>query len=242
MRFRALIYKEFRECLPWVLAASISLIGFGLIILCLTVDEEYPDYHYRTFAAGSDIEPVQFSSDPDVPTYNLFYGPYIAPAGIFLFIFSIGLGIALGIRQYWVEFFTRTYGFLLHRSVKRGTILSAKLFAGFVSFIPMAVIWLVFYLYGHHKELFPIPPSARVFVEGLIFVAFGFVVYLSVALAALSREKWYTTRTFSMVFAIWMFITLTQQWQLGWAWLVMSVSGIILLIQITDVFLNREFE
>jgi len=33
-----------------------------------------------------------------------------------------------------------------------------------------------------------------------------------------------------------------MQWQLGWAWLVIFVSGIILLIQIAGVFLNREFE
>jgi ABC-type transport system involved in multi-copper enzyme maturation permease subunit len=240
MRFRALMYKEFRECLPCVLLASIFLIGCGFI--WATVKNEYPDANYRTFTAGGDIEPVQFSGDPDISIYNLFYYPYITPLSYSLFVFAFGLGIALGVRQYWVEFFTKTYGFLLHRSVLRSTILGAKLLAAMISFIPMAVIWTIFYLYGYNRQLFPIPPSAGTFVEGLIFVAFGFVVYLSVALAALSREKWYTTKMFSPAFAIWMLVTLGQQWQLSWAWITFFVSAVILLIQIADVFLNREFE
>lgn len=240
MRFRALVYKEFRECLPWVLGASILLTGFGFFFMADSA--MYPEYHYRTFAAGGDIESVQFFNDLDVDIYDLFYYPYVAKASYLLFVFSFVLGIALGVRQYWVEFFTKTYGFLLHRSVRRGTILSAKLLAAVISFIPMAVIWTIFYLYGYNRELFPIPPSAGTFAEGLIFVAFGFVVYLSIALAALSREKWYTTKMFSLAFAIWMLVTLGQQWQLSWAWITFFVSAVILLIQIADVFLNREFE
>jgi ABC-type transport system involved in multi-copper enzyme maturation permease subunit len=239
MKFRALVYKEFRECLPWVLGASILLAGFGFVFMADSA--MYPDYHYRTFASGGNIESVQFFNDLDVDVYNLFYYPYVSKSSYLLFVFSFGLGIALGVRQYWVEFFTKTYGFLLHRSVRRGTILGAKLLAAMISFIPMAVIWGIFYLSGHNREYFPIPPSAGVFAEGLIFVVFGFVVYLSVALVVLSREKWYTTKIFGLGFAIWMLVTLAQQWDRGWAWFVIFVSIIILLIQITDVFLNREF-
>ncbi len=234
MKFIALLYKELRECLPFVLAASVLLIGCGFIGLWMEVSPQTLDYHYRTFAADSDID-VYSPSD-------ISYGPFISPAGGLLFVFTIGLGLALGVRQHWIEFFTRTWGFLLHRSVKRSAVLSAKLSAGLISFIPMAVIWAVFYIYGFNKKYFPIPPSARTFIEGLIFIAFGYVVYLAAALAGLSATRWYTTKMISLAFAIWVFATLTAQWQFGWAWFTIIVSVIILLIQIIDVFLNREFE
>jgi hypothetical protein len=241
MRFKALIYKELRECLPWVLTASIFLIACGFISLWMTVEPNTIEGHYSKFTSSSYVDTNLFE-DTDILLYYLFYSPFISSAGIFLFLFAIGLGIALGVRQFWVEFFTKTWGFMLHRSVRRGTILLAKLFAGLISFIPMIVIWAVFYIYGYDKEYFPIPPSVSTFIQGLIFIAFGFVVYLSVALAAMSREKWYTTKMVSLAFVIWMFIALITQWRQGWAWLVIFVSGIVLLIQITDVFLNREFE
>ena len=163
-------------------------------------------------------------------------------AGFCLLIFSIALGVALGIRQYGTEFFSRTWGFLLHRSVNRGTILGSKLLAGLISFIPMVVIWGLFYIYAHDKRYFPIPPTERILWEGMIFVAFGFVSYLAIAMAAMNKAKWYTTKGLSAAFGIWMFVTLVVQWKLVWAWMTIIAAAVILLIQIIDTFLNREFE
>jgi hypothetical protein len=241
MKFIALLYKELRECLPLVLAASVLLIGCGFIGIWMNVSPRALEYHYHIFTSGSDIETYQPSVNPDI-TWYLFYVPFISGAGVLLFVFTVGLALALGVRQYWIEFFTRTWGFLLHRSIKRITVLYAKLIAGLISFLPMAIIWTIFYIYGFNKKYFPIPPPARTFIEGLIFITFGYVVYLAAALAGLSTTRWYTTKMISLAFAIWMLITLMMQWQLGWAWLAIIVSVIILLTQIVDVFLNREFE
>jgi ABC-type transport system involved in multi-copper enzyme maturation permease subunit len=199
------------------------------------------EFHYHLFSAINNANAYSTFGTQGVYPYLLFKGPFIGIAGVWLFLFAVGLGIALGVRQYWVGFFTKTYGFLLHRSAKRGTILLAKLLAAVISFAPLAVIWVIFYFHGHSREYFPVPPSTRTFVEGLVFVGFGFVVYLSTALTALSRNKWYTTKMVGLAFMIWMFITLMFQWQLKWAWITIFVSAVILLIQITDIFLNREF-
>ncbi|MFA6186285.1 MAG: hypothetical protein WC770_03605 [Phycisphaerae bacterium] len=230
MKFNALLYKEIRECLPYVIGAAILLIAFGFTTVQMGVDPDTINNRYMAFSNANQWG------------WNLFRGYFIQPAGVSVLIFTIALGIALAIHQYSVEFFVRTWGFLLHRSVNRGTILASKLLAGLLSFVPLLIIWGLFFLYAHNKRYFPIPPTERIFMEGLIFVAFGFVSYLAVAMAALNKAKWYTTKTLSVAFGIWMFITLAVQWQLFWAWITIAVATAILLVQIIDTFLNREFE
>ena len=162
--------------------------------------------------------------------------------GGWLLAFSVVLGIMLSLRQYHTEFATRTWGFLLHRSVNRGTILLAKLFTGLLCFIPIMIIFGLFYFYIHDKPFFQTPFVIRIFWQGLIFIIFGYVAYLAFATAALSQTKWYTTKMLSVAFGVWMFIIFIVQRQLCWAWITVIATIAILLVQITDIFLNREFE
>ncbi|MCD4830352.1 MAG: hypothetical protein K8R02_00930 [Anaerohalosphaeraceae bacterium] len=239
MRFKALLYKEIREVLPWLLLAAAALLAFGFIFLQLSARSI--EWHWQTFPVGN-ISAIQSSSDPDVTIWNMFYGPFIASAGTLLFLISIGLGIAIGVRQYWMGFFIKTWGFMLHRSASRGQILTAKLTAGAISFAPLAVIWALLYLYGHNRELFPVPPATRTFIEGLIFIGLGYVVYLAIAIARLSPEKWYTRIILGPALGIWVFFALVMQWQITLACGVLIIAAAILLVQITNVFLTREFE
>jgi len=232
MKFIALVYKEIRECLPYIIGAAILLITFGFTTVQMSVSPNLIDYSYTKFSDGN----MNFWG------WNLFRTSFIHSASGWLLLFAVALGIAIGIRQYSAEFLAKTWGFLLHRSVNRGTILASKLFAGLLGFIPLIVIWGLFYLYAHDKRYFPIPPTERIFAEGLIFVAFGYVSYLAIAMTALNKAKWYTTKTLSAAFGIWMFVTLVVQWQLFWAWITIIATAAILLVQITDIFLNREFE
>ena len=162
--------------------------------------------------------------------------------GGWLLAFSIVLGLALSIRQYHTEFSARTWGFLLHRSVNRGTMLLAKLFTGLLCFVPIMIIWGLFYLYTHNKPFFQTLLAIRIFWQGLIFIIFGYVSYLAIALAALNKAKWYTIKMLSVVFGVWMFIIFIVQRPLCRAWLTAIAAVAILLIQIADAFLNREFE
>jgi hypothetical protein len=231
MKLRALVYKEFRECLPYVLGAAVLLIACGFTSVQIAINPNMVDYRFATFSA-----------DNDYWQWDSFHSSFIQPAGAFLLLFAVALGISIGIRQYAAESLVRTWGYLLHRSVNRGTILFAKLFSALLSFIPLIIIWSIFYMYAHDKRYFPIPPTSRIFIEGLIFTAFGYVAYLAIAMAALSKAKWYTTKKVSIAFGIWMFINLIVQWQLFWAWMTIIIASAILLVQITDSFLNREFE
>lgn len=217
MKFGTLLYKEIRECLPFVIVVAIILTAIGL-----------------TFVQMANI-----AAEHDRFIFN---EGAIEAAGVWLLIFSIGLGMVLGVRQYHTEFAARTWGFLLHRSVNRETILSAKLFTGLLCFVPMAIILGLFYLYIHDKPFFQIPPTIRMFWKGLLFIVFGYVLYLAIAMAVLNKAKWYTTKMLSVVFGLWMFFMASIHWRLLGAWIIIVTTTAILLVQITDVFLNREFE
>jgi hypothetical protein len=232
MRFSALLYKELRECLPWLLLAAIVFIAASSIILRMEIlNESFINHRLSRFSPGNTIGYYEFT-----------YYPNIKEAGIWLFLLSIGLGLVLGVRQFWLPNFTRTWPFLLHRSVRRETILAAKLIAAILTLvISLGLTWVAIYWYASKLEAFKVPLPFRVFFEGCIFIIIGFVIYLGTALSGLSRAKWYTTKIFGIAFTfLFIFIILTQL-TLAWAVLIITFSMVILLSQIIHTFGGREF-
>jgi ABC-type transport system involved in multi-copper enzyme maturation permease subunit len=231
MRFWILVRKEFRESLPWLILAAIVFFGFGGYCLRAMTFIGGRSWYYSRFSPGHIVEPYQFTHDSQLQL-----------TGAWLFLTSIGLGLILGVRQFWMPYFTGTWPFLLHRSVNRKTILAAKLTAATIAFIiSLGTLWVCLYWYANRPELFTIPQTARIFIEGLIFILLGFVVYLGTALAGLSTAKWYTTKIFGLALAIIIIIATFSQWRLAWAFVVIAVGVLILLSQIISLFLNREF-
>lgn len=213
MRFRALLYKELRECMPFS-------IGLTLILCVLSYAI------FRAYEADSHV---------DKSIYELMGG--------WLMGFSVVLGIVLGVCQFHTESSIRLWGFLLHRSVTRGTILVAKFTSAAICFIPYVILLLLFfYLCIKSKADFELLPTLPLFLKGMIYIVFGYIAYLAITLAALNTAKWYTTKFLSIAFGLWTFVMLVIQWRLLGAWLVLIIAASILLIQITDLFLNREFE
>lgn len=231
MRFLALLKKEFRECLPWVLLAAAFVLALGILAMVNERIRIEQGYGYRVFTPGSSVS-----------SYELSSASFLSFVGLLIFLASLGLGLALGIRQFWVAHFTGTWAFTLHRSVNRATILWAKLAAAVVSVtFSLGLVWLYFYWYAHRSEYFPVPPTTRVFIEGWIFILFGLVVYLGTALSGLSRARWYTTKMFGLAFSVLIFVTIVVQWELALAFLAIIAGVVILLSQIIDTFLSREF-
>ena len=231
MKFLALMRKELRESLPWMLLAAIFLLIFGSLALWSRTIPQNIAYRYPVFSPGSNIN-----------TYQLTKPSLLQPVGSLLFLTSIGLGLVLGGRQFWVAHFTKTWGFTLHRSVSRQTILGAKLAAAIVAFaVSLGTVWLALYWYASRPQLLTAPPTMRIFIEGWIYILLGFVVYLGTCLAGLSRAKWYTTKIFGLAFAVLILVTALVQWKLILAFAAIIAGILILLTQITDTFLNREF-
>ncbi len=242
MRFLALLRKELRECLPWMLLAAVFLLVFGGLNLWSQTTQTHGINRYPVFSPGTDVALYKFTRDPDVTIYTLIKSPIISGAGVLLFLTSIGLGLILGIRQFWMPGFTRTWGFELHRSAERAAILWAKFAAAVISFaMSTGLVWIALYWYASQPRLFAVPPPDRIFFEGWIFMAIGLVAYLGVTLSGLSRARWYTTKILALAFAVLILVTVTEQCNLLFAFLSVVAGIVILVVQITDAFLNREF-
>jgi len=230
MRFFTLARKELRECLPWMILAVLSLLVLGGFPLWERVIAEN-EYRYPFPSPGSTVQPWQ-----------LIRYSVLAGTGSVLLMTSIALGLALAVRQFWMPFFTRTWPFLVHRSARRSTALWAKLAAGTAALLfSLGAVWLALYLYACRPGLFVPPPRIRVFWEGWFYIASGLVVYLGAALVGLSTVRWYTTRIFGLAFAALIVITTLVQCRLSLAFASVAVGVVVLLSQITDTFVNREF-
>ncbi len=229
MRFLALLKKELRECLPWAVLAAAFLLIIGSL-------ELWPDpghwleYRYPVFERYSEVQ-----------GYNLIKGP-ISDLGVLLFISSVGLGLALGVRQFWVADFTGTWGFILHRSTRRTMILTAKICAGLISLIAaIGPVWSYLFWRANSPEYLSIPLPKRCFIQGWLVGGMGLLFYLGASLAGLSKARWYTIKLMGLAFALWMFVTLIQQWTLWWGFGTLAASAVILFYLTWETFMKREF-
>jgi len=229
MRFLALVKKELRECLPWAVSAAAFLLIFGSLKLWDTV-QFGAEHRYRVFEHYSEVY-----------GYDLIRYP-IDVVGALVFISAAGLGLALGVRQFWVADFIGTWGFTLHRSSRRTAILTAKIFAGLVSFIvAIGLVWSYLYWRANLPGYFPVPLPKRCFIQGWLVGGMGLLFYLGAGLAGLSKTRWYTTKLIGLGFVRWMFVTLNEQWTLWWGFGTLAIAVVVLLYLIWETFLKREF-
>jgi hypothetical protein len=212
MRFLALLRKELRECLPWMLLAAIIFLVIGGFIL-----------HAQAFYELAYTRMLDWYFTPGSAVYSYYLLGYphapLQGTGLVLFLTSIGLGLVLGVRQFWVAHFTRTWGFTLHRSVSRITILVAKVAAAAIVFLlSLGLIWIILYYYASQPPISFVPPTTRVFIEGWLFIALG-----------------------GLGFAGCIILMTVVQWRLAYAFAVIIVGMAILVSQIIYTFLHREF-
>jgi len=223
--------KELREIMPWILFAAIAFLAIGFLIL--TMEEPKTNYRWRF----SDIKP-----GTEVQLNNLLKYSILTINGAWLFVISLALGLALGIRQFWITFFTKTWAFEFHRSVNRRTILIAKLSAACIAFIlALGTVWTFLFIYASRPEYFMVPPSLRNYLEGWIFITLGFLAYLATALTALTKARWYTTKIVPLGFAFLILLCTLLQPNPSWSIITLIIGIVILLSQVTYTFLNREF-
>ncbi|HPC94952.1 MAG TPA: hypothetical protein PLU87_08425 [Sedimentisphaerales bacterium] len=233
MRFLALLRKELRESLPWLLLAGLLLLGVGL--LALRAQVRFTNQGYWSYHPG-------MGPGEDIAAYRLVRNSRLAEPALWLAFIAPGLGLVLGVSHFWVPLFARTWSFLLHRSTSRMSILGAKLGAAILGFlISLGLVWTGLYWYACRPGVFPIPEPIQILVAGWIYIAMGLVVYLGTALSALSTARWYTTRIFGLAFATLAVFVMLVQWHLGWVFVLAVPAIAILLVQTVAAFLSREF-
>jgi hypothetical protein len=226
MRFFALLKKELRECLPWAVAAAALLLILGSLTLW---DAQHgAEYQHRVFAPYSEV-------------FDLIKYPF-GNVGFLVFISAVGLGLALGVHQFWVDDFTGTWGFTLHRSSRRTTILTAKICAGLISLIvAVGLVWCYLFWRTNLPYYSVVPLPKRCLIERWMICGMGLLFYLGAGLTGLSKAKWYTTKLTGLGFALWIFITFTQQRSLWWKFGTSAIAVVVLLCLMWETFLNREF-
>jgi hypothetical protein len=230
MRFLVLLKKEIRECLPWAVSAAAFLLILGSLRIWEEVQRGAEYRWYRVFERYSEVYGYDLTKRP------------IGDVGALVFISAAGLGLALGVRQFWVADFMGTWGFILHRSSRRTTILAAKICAGLISLIvAIGLVWSYLYWRMNLPDYSPVLLPRRCFIGGWLVGSIGLLFYLGVGLAGLSKARWYTTKLIGLGFALWMFITFTQQWTLWWSFGTLVIGMGVLLYLMWETFLKREF-
>ena len=231
MKFIALLKKELRESLPFIIAAAVLLLLLGSLLLKET---ELSRSYYGRYSGFKPASVIDVDKLQDRPV--------LGGVGPLLWILSIALGLAIGIRQFWVESYSRTWGFEICRPTSRSSILTAKITAAVIGFIvSVGLIWMLFYWYASLPVFWHTPPLDRHLAEGWISIILGFIVYLGVAVAGLSAERLYTTRLFSLGFVLLVFIACFNEWRLWLISIFLIIGILILLVQVTEKFLNRQF-
>ena len=66
MRFLALLRKELRECLPWMLLAMVFFLVFGGLNIWSQMIQNHGINRYQVFSHGTDVALYEFTLDPDI--------------------------------------------------------------------------------------------------------------------------------------------------------------------------------
>ncbi len=231
MKFTALLKKELRECLPWLLLASVVFFGFGAVLMKGALYNQ----QYRIEQGYNLNEPM--------PSFNLYESQRspINEFGPLLLTIAIALGIVLAVRQFLLPGFFKTWAFTIHRSIKPLTILWTKFTAAAITFTAsIGLLWMLFYSYAAVPGRFFIPVFFKTCLEGWMYILLGVTAYFGIALSALSTTRWYTTRLLGVAVAFVVFITaLSTSMQTAMIWTL--AASAILVILIVHTFLTREY-
>ena len=225
MNSLALLKKEMRECLPWVLLAMAILFLLGFVSL-FSQSIFWQDYYGRQNEA----------SGKELNIWSLMARNAMGDTGPVLLCVSLGLGLVLGIRQFWFPWFTRTWAFVLHRNLSRSRILWIKIAAAVCMGIPFLGVWTLLYLYSVFVQDYPPPPTFETWVEGLFFIVLGGIPYLAAALSSMLPVKWYTTRLFPFGFAfitvVFAFVPLSMAEHFVYVGIVLLILGLPLFTEL----------
>jgi hypothetical protein len=236
MRFIALLRKELREAVPWMVLAGIVFLFFGSINIQASAVRHYRPYELWNTGTNSN-DSIAISS------YRFTYRSRpLRDIGPLLFFASIGLGLVLGGRQFWMADFIKMWSFTIHRSINRRCILWSKFAATVITFVvSLGSIWTLFFLYASKSGIFYYPPRGRIYVEGWVLILTGLVMYFGTALAGLDRARWYTTKMAGIGFAVFILFLALVNITLAGCFATILIGLLMLVLQIVNTFSDKQF-
>ncbi|MBN2590842.1 MAG: hypothetical protein JXA96_13340 [Sedimentisphaerales bacterium] len=221
--------KEIRDALPWIIVSILSLYLFSWFLVRMRL--------YDIKQGGYGIS----QSGEMINQYSIFSVDILSGPAVLMFFITILLGLALGFIHFWMPGFRRTWQFMIHRSTTRFSILTSKLSVAAIMVICMSLAWLLLVMFVIKSKSFVIPPEDGMIRLGVFYAFLGFIIYMSTALCALTRARWYTTKLFSILFVFVIYLIIISQANLYRAFFISILAFIILIVQLYQVFLQREF-
>jgi len=115
----------------------------------------------------------------------------------FVFSCAIGFAIFMAIKQFILPTANRTWSFLLHRSVSKYQILCSKITACLLLvMITLGLPWSYLCWLGLSAKL---PTTGYTYIHGCCFIGIAFLLYLAMAIIAVSQARWVGTRLFPII-------------------------------------------
>jgi hypothetical protein len=228
MKFAALLKKELRICLPWLLLSAVVFVVIGSIMMKgMVLIQDYYINHQDVFREGWDW------STPRSP---------ISEFAALILITSLALGIILAVVQFFLPDLFGTWAFTIHRSIKPQAIIWSKFAAAGITFlISLGLFWTLFYSYAAVPGRFYLPVFFRTYLEGWIYIAAGLIAYWGTALSSISTAHIYTTRLLGMTVATGVIFFIVLQTSIAGAVIWAAGGACVLIVQIFHTFLTREF-
>ncbi len=229
MKFFTLLKKDIKDAIPWILVSIISLY-----ILCL--------FSVRMRLYSMNQEGYGGFKNGEIVNQNyILREDVLQGSTVLMFFITILLGLALGFIHFWKPGIRKTWQFIIHRSTTRTAILLSKISVAAIMVICMSLAWLLFVKIVSNFKSVIIPPEAGIVRLGVFYAFLSFIAYISIALCALTKARWYTTKLFSIIFGLVMYAIIISQAYFYRAVFIFVLAFVVLIIQLYQVFLQREF-
>ncbi len=229
MKFLALFLNEIKESVFVVLILWIALIPLGWLIL----QENY--YYFEGTQWGTSD--MMDEASIDISSDSLF-----EDTGMLLLFISVSLGVSFAIQHFCIPSYRKVWGFIIHRSVTKKTIIFMKLIsAAFLLFLSIGGVWGTLFIIGSNPARYLMPPNLLIFIHGLFLISVGYVAYLCVGLSGISNAKWYETRSVWLLVGLLLIIIFSMRMTLMWGILFLIFFIFVLACELISVFCSRDF-
>lgn len=227
MKFTALLKKELRLCLPWLV---LTVVVFGIIGAIMMNGMVLNQQHYTNQEVYRDGWNWSTPRNP------------ISEFAALILITSLALGVILAVVQFFLPGLFKTWAFTIHRSVKPQSIIQSKFTAAGLTFlISLGLFWTLFYSYAAVPGRFHMPIFFSTYLEGWIYILAGLIAYWGTALSSVSTAHIYTTRLLGLAVAMGAVFLMLLQTSITGAVISAAVGSAVLIVQIFHIFLAREF-
>ncbi|MCL2641727.1 MAG: ABC transporter permease [Phycisphaerales bacterium] len=174
-----LVRKELRDSLPWALIGGL-LMTIGLAAAMMYESSGLHNHASRNFGIMSDFSQVSTN------------------------VVSVLVGLALGFITFFRDLRPGTWAFLVHRPMSRQRIFAAKVAAGLgLYFAATLVPFLAVAWWSSLDGSLAFPFHWRMMLPGLADISLGVLYWFAGAAVAIREARWYATRLFPLVVAIW---------------------------------------